>query len=59
MDVWTVDASLYKIEKYFLYELEHRAIYGVKFDFKMNRNEWNNLYSMNQKWIGTPDVIIG
>jgi hypothetical protein len=34
MDIWIVDPSLYKIEKYFLYELEHRAIYGVKSDSK-------------------------
>jgi hypothetical protein len=43
MDVWTADSSLYKIEKYFLYELERYAIHGVKSDFKMNQNGWYNL----------------
>jgi hypothetical protein len=43
MDAWTVDPSLYKIEKYFLYELEHGAIHGVKSDSKMNQNGWYNL----------------
>jgi hypothetical protein len=33
-----VDPSLYKIEKYFLYELEHHTMHGVKSDYKMNRN---------------------
>jgi hypothetical protein len=43
MDIWTVDPSLYKIEKYFLYELDHSVIHGAKSDSKMNRNEWYNL----------------
>jgi hypothetical protein len=53
MDVWTVDPSLYKIEKYFLYELECEIwfqneskwmIQSIEYESKINWNIWCNYW---------------